>query len=441
MKKYLGLWALLVIGVWGCAGSSTGNPADAKVVVPKGAQLVMSDAPRQTEPTSDDTAIKTLGSDNRAFAFDLYTNLAKDNTNLFFSPFSISVALAMTYAGAENQTESEMKQTLHFSLPEPNLHDAFDATDRALKERATQVAPVSKNSTTSVEGGDGFTLNIFNQAWGQKDFHFLDSYLDVLATYYGAGLFLVDFADSEPARKLINGWVYEQTMKKVKDLLPAGSIDSNTALVLTNAIYFKASWQSKFNPNQTKDGVFHAPEADRTVPMMHKTLLEASYAEGDGYQAVELPYLSESVRMLVLLPAEGKFDTVASGLNDAFLQQVLSAMSETFVILTMPRFTFESENKLSHSLKALGMVSAFEDADFSGINRTGGIWIDEVYHKAFIAVDEEGTEAAAATAVGMKAGVGMENKTVTLDRPFIFLIYDEPTGQVLFLGHLKDPAP
>lgn len=441
MKKYLGLSALLVIGVLGCAGSSTGNPADAKVVVPKGAQLVMSDAPRQTEPTSDDTAIKTLGSDNRAFAFDLYATLAKDKTNLFFSPFSISVALAMTYAGAENQTASEMKQTLHFSLPEPNLHDAFDATDRALKERATQVASVGKNSTTSVEGGDGFTLNIVNQAWGQKGYDFVDSYLDVLATYYGAGMFLVSFADSEPTRKLINDWVSEQTMERIKDLLPPGSIDPLTSLVLTNAIYFKASWIDKFDPSQTKDSVFHAPDADRTVPMMHKTLHDASYAEGDGYQAVELPYLSESVRMLVLLPAEGKFDTIASGLNDAFLQQVLSAMSESSVILTMPRFTFESENTLKAPLQALGMVNAFADADFSGINSTDKLWIDEVYHKAFIAVDEEGTEAAAATAVVLTGKAAMENKTVTLDRPFIFLIYDNPTGQVLFLGHLKDPAP
>jgi serpin B len=175
--------------------------------------------------------------------------------------------------------------------------------------------------------------------------------------------------------------------------------------------------------------------------MMHKTLPEGSYAEGDGYQAVELPYLSDSVRMLILLPAEGKFDAIASGLSDDFVQQMLSAMKQNSVTLTMPRFTFESENQLKAPLQALGMISAFGDADFSGIDGTRSLFISEVYHKAFIAVDEKGTEAAAATAVVMRKVAVMENKTVTLDRPFIFLIYDKPTGEILFLGHLKDPTP
>lgn len=251
----------------------------------------------------------------------------------------------------------------------------------------------------------------------------------------------MDFADSEPTRELINGWVDEQTETRIKNLLPPASLTSDTRLVLTNAIYFKANWLSQFDADDTEEGIFHAPAGDRTVPMMHQTLSTA-YAEGANYQALEMSYLSPDVRMLFVLPAEGEFEAVSGALDDAFFQEVRAGLSEHDATLTLPRFEFESENPLKAPLRTLGMQLPFEgDADFMGI--AGGVeplWIDQVYHKAFVAVDEEGTEAAAATAVVVTTESAKPLAEISFDRPFLFAIYDEPTGQILFLGHLLDPG-
>ncbi|MBN1605926.1 MAG: serpin family protein [Polyangiaceae bacterium] len=446
--------------VAGCAGTGTGNPmnhdagrdsgidskpdAGTDSVRDSGSddagedsiaqvKLLMSDTPRVASPDLDATRSESFGSDNRTFAFDLYQQLAEPDKNLFFSPYSISVALAMTYAGAENATESEMRTALHFSLPEPDLHAAFDATSRAIQGRSQELAPEST--------GDGFELSIVNQAWGQLDYPFLESYLDVLGAYYGTGLYGVDFANSEPVRLTINDWVAEQTNERIKNLLPGGSITPDVRLVLTNAIYFKASWLFEFDPAHTESGTFHAPGGDRTVSMMSQSV-EASYAEGSNYQALELPYVSNAVRMLLILPAEGAFSEVAGSLGEIFFQQVRAALTSYSVVVRLPRFEFESEKPLKEPLSALGMSGAFAPgADFSGI--AGGadpLWIFDVYHKAFVAVDEQGTEAAAATAVVMGTDSVKPVAETTFDRPFIFAIFDDPTGQILFLGQLADPG-
>ena len=421
-----------------CAGTGTGNPTDPDSGggLPKGpaqVKLYMSAVQRLTSPDLDTTSTDAFGSDNRAFAFDLYRQLAEPDQNLFFAPYSISVALAMAYAGAETTTEAEMRSALHFTLPEPDLHAAFDATSRAIQARSEELPAGST--------GDGFDLHIVNQAWGQIDYPFLDSYLDILAAYYGSGLFGVDFADSEPVRQTINGWVLDQTNDRIEELLPQDSITNLTRLVLTNALYFKASWASKFDPASTTSGSFHAPAGDRSVPMMHQ-VLKAAYVEEADYQAVELPYLSDAVRMLLILPAEGAFEQIAGSLDEAFFQQLRAARSQYQVTLTLPRFEFESENPLKAPLSALGMPGAFvETADFSGI--AGGVqplWIDEVYHKAFVAVDEQGTEAAAATAVVIATLSAPPSAEAIFERPFLFAIVDEPTGQILFLGQLVDPG-
>lgn len=440
MKRYRFLFALSIISLVGCVGSSTGNPNNGDnpdtgldVVAPLGVELLMSDAPRETDPQVSDDDAEKLGSGNREFAFDLYQVLTAEDENLFFSPFSISIALAMSYAGAEGTTEEEMASALHFTLPEPQLHTAFNATDRALKGRADELADDST--------GQGFQLSIVNQAWGLKDYPYVESYLDVLAANYGAGLFVVDVF-GEPTRKIINDWVFEQTMERIEELLPPDSLTVDTRFVLTNAIYFKANWLVQFEESGTQDGTFHAAAAERTVPMMHQSL-DARYTEGTDFQAVELPYLSRSVRMLIVLPAEGQFDSVAAGMNDGFFQQLLSHLSQHSTGLTMPRFSFEFEQKLKPALTQLGMEAAFKDyiADFSGLSEEEPLVIDEVYHKAFVAVDEQGTEAAAATAVVINwIELATPSAEIVLDRPFIFVIYDEPTGQILFLGHLKDPV-
>ena len=444
-----------------CAGTGTGNPMDSDAQRDSGidskpdsgtdshpdspsgdaghqpiaeVKLLMSDTPRVVSPDLDATSGESFGHDNRAFAFDLYQQLAQPEQNLFFSPYGISVALAMTYAGARNTTETEIRTALHFSLPEPNLHAAFDATSRAIQGRSQQLAPEST--------GDGFELNIVNQAWGQLDYPFLDTYLDVLGAYYGSGLFGVDFANSDPVRQTINDWVAEQTNDRVKNLLPEGSITADVRLVLTNAIYFNASWLFKFDPAQTASGTFHAPAGDRTVSMMHQSV-DASYTEGPNYQALELPYVSDAVRMLLILPAEGAFSEVAGGLGDTFFGQVRAALTTYSVVVTLPRFEFESEKPLKAPLSGLGMSGAFAPgADFSGI--AGGaepLWVSDVYHKAFVAVDEQGTEAAAATAVvAVTDESDGPSAQATFDRPFVFAIFDDPTGQILFLGQLADPG-
>jgi serpin B len=446
--------------VAGCAGTGTGNPMNPDAGRDSGldskpdsstdshpdsespdagqepvaeVKLLMSDAPRVSSPDLDAAAAGSFGSDNRSFAFDLYQRLAEPDQNLFFSPYSISVALAATYAGAQNATETEMRTALHFSLPEPDLHAAFDATSRALQGRSGELAPEST--------GDGFELSIVNQAWGQLDYPFLDGYLDVLAAYYGTGLFGVDFANSEPVRRTINDWVAGQTNDRIEDLLPEGSITADVRLVLTNAIYFKASWLFKFDPAQTTSGTFHAPGGDRTVSMMHQSV-EASYAEGSNYQALELPYVSDAVRMLLILPAEGALSEVADSLGETFFQQVRAALTNYSVVVTLPRFSFEFEQPLKEPLSALGMPGAFLDAaDFSGIaGGTEPLHISDVYHKAFVAVDEQGTEAAAATAVVVLTESVKPIAETTFDRPFIFAILDDPTGQILFLGQLADPG-
>ncbi|HWA71852.1 MAG TPA: serpin family protein [Polyangiaceae bacterium] len=423
---------LLVLPLWAaCNGTSTGNPMGETGKPPKGATLVKSNLSRETDPQVSETDSATLADGNRAFAFDLYRTLSQPGKNLFFSPFSVSAALAMTYAGARGNTEAEMRSTLHFDLGQNLVHPAFNATLQSLDRRGAELAPDST--------GTGFELRIVNQAWGENGYPFLPTYLDVLATNYGAGLFTVNFSDSEATRTLINDWVKDQTEQRIKDLLPSGALSGDTRLVLTNAIYFKANWLQQFKPADTQDAVFHAASAERTVPMMHKTL-DANYVEGDGFQAVALPYLSPTVQMLLILPSEGNFDSFVGGLDDATFSSIREGLNEATVTLSLPKFQFESKNKLKGALSSLGMPSAFGNADFSGI--AGGIeelYIDEVYHKAFVGVDEQGTEAAAATAVVVTRESAKPLATLTLDRPFVFAIYDQPTGEVLFLGSLADP--
>ncbi len=400
------------------------------------AQTLKSDKPRIASPEVASEELQELVNGNTAFALDLYQALREGSGgNLFFSPYSISIALAMTYAGARGETEKEMAQVLHFTLPQSRLHPAFNSLDLTLKSRAQP----------EQEGGKGFQLNIASAIWGQQGHKFLQEFLDTLAQNYGAGLMLLDFAhDPEAARKTINDWVSEQTEGRIQELLPRGVIDFLTRLVLTNAIYFKAAWAEPFKKELTSDGTFHLLDGSGvTVPMMHQTT-DLGYAEGEGYQAVEIPYEGRKLAMVILLPAEGRFEAFERSLNAERLQSILRGMTYREVELTLPRFQVESGFRLAETLKAMGMRTAFnpEEADFSGMDGTRNLYIGDVLHKAFVSVDEEGTEAAAATAVVIKeTAMPRPPVKVTVDRPFIFLIRDLPTGTVLFLGRVLNPAP
>ena len=397
---------------------------------PQLTELLQSDKQRVASPDVGESELTTLVNGNNTFAFDLYQELGEKEGNLFYSPYSISLALAMTHAGARGETERQMADTLSFTLPQDRLHPVFNGLDSELSKRG---------EGAKGKDGEGFRLTIVNAIWGQNGYSFLPEFLDVLAENYGAGLRTLDF-DTEPeeSRLTINNWVSDQTEKRIENLIPQGVINELTRLVLTNAIYFNAAWLYPFNENSTEDGPFHLLDGTAvTAPMMKQTEM-FGYAEGDGYQAVELPYDGNELSMVILLPRADQFLTFEETLDAQRVSTILASLERRSVALTMPGFEFESEFSLKETLAALGMPIAFSmDADFSGMTGNYDLFIAEVVHKAFVSVDESGTEAAAATAVMMQLkGMPERPVEVTIDRPFIFLIRDVKTGSLLFIGRV-----
>jgi serpin B len=397
-------------------------------------QVVQSDKPRDTSPSVDESDLTALVDGNNAFAFNLYQVLKQTGGNLFYSPYSISEALAMTYAGARGETEKDMAEALNFTLSQDRLHPAFNSLDLQLKQRGQGAA--GKNGT-------GFKLDVANAIWGQEGYQFLAQYLDVLAQNYGAGLRIVDFIkQTEQSRVTINQWVSDQTQGKIKDLIPPGVINDMTRLVLTNAIYFNAAWQYPFDEKATSDGQFYLLDGSSvTVPMMKQTE-SFGYAKGANYEAVELPYSGQELSMVILLPKAGQFDAFENSLDAELVKTIIGQLETNEVSLTMPKFEYESSFGLKQALSTLGMGIAFtSDADFSGMDGNHDLLIQDVLHKAFVSVDEAGTEAAAATGVivGLTA-IPAQPAQVTIDRPFLFLIRDISTGSIIFVGRVLNPA-
>ena len=399
--------------------------------------VLQSNLQRITSPDIPSDDSQTLVDGNNAFALDIYQtlrSLASQDGNLILSPFSISLALAMTYAGARGETESQMANSLHFDLPQAGLHPAFNALDQDLASRGKAKS----------DSGAPLQLNIANAVWAEQTYPFLQEYLDLIASNYGAGIRLADFVNQYASiRQEINDWVYDQTQKKIKDLIPDGALNPNTRMVLVNAIYFKADWLSQFDANDTSDAPFHLLNGtDVTVKMMNQGMSVPYYA-GKGYQAVELPYAGDTAAMDIFVPDAGNFAAFESSLNSDVFNATLSHLQPSFMKLSLPKFTFESEFNLSEALKSMGMTGAFDSdkADFSGMTSQYDLFISDVIHKAFVAVDEKGTEAAAATAVIMEATMAIQyDVNLTIDRPFIFIIRDKPSGQILFMGRVLNPT-
>ncbi len=402
---------------------------------PQTIAFVQSNKARAALAPAANADLPALVTGNNAFVWDLYQKVAQPKGNLFYSPYSISLALAMTYAGARDATEQQMAGTMHYTLPQNRLHPAFNNLDLTLAQRG---------QGAKGKDGQGFRLNIANALWGQQGYQFLPGFLDLLAQNYGAGLRLLDFAQApEDSRVTINKWVSDQTENKIKDLIAPGTLVPATRLVLTNAIYFNAAWADQFKPEQTQDGPFDLLDGSQvTVPMMHQTA-SFGYTEGDGYQAVELPYDKNELSMVILLPQADKFQTFESTLDASHVATLVQNLKYKSVALTMSKFKFDSSFTLADALQALGMRDAFTygPANFSGMDGTRNLFIGQVIHKAFAAVDEQGTEAAAATAVIMTAGAARPEPpvTVTIDRPFVFLIRDIQTGAILFVGRVVNP--
>jgi serpin B len=402
---------------------------------PVQASELKSEKAREASPKVSQSDLDRLIEGNSAFAFNLYQVLKDKNNNLFYSPYSISEALAMTYGGAKNETEKQMAAAMQFLLEQNNLHPAFNYLDQELAKRGL-----------GAKGKDekGFRLNIVNAIWGQKDFKFKSLYLDLLAQNYGAGLRILDFKkDAEASRQIINQWVSDQTETRIKDLLPKGSVDDLTRLVLTNAIYFNAAWKNQFEKEATSNDKFTLADGSQaTVPFMHQSKMLA-YTEGEGFQAVQLPYDGNEMSMVILLPELAKFKTFEAGLSGEKVAKIVQSLNSAQVDLAFPKFKIESELGLNNTLKLLGMTDAFDPgkADFSGMDGAKDLVITDVVHKAWVTVDEAGTEAAAATGVvvGLTA-MPVEPKEMKIDHPFIFFIRDNQTGAILFIGRVMNPA-
>ncbi|HEY5922257.1 MAG TPA: serpin family protein [Kofleriaceae bacterium] len=414
MKRLLSL-ALLAA----CTDSSTTEIPEVK-----------SDVERELQPNVSAGEFATLVDGNTEFAADLYKQVKDKPGNLFMSPHSISIALAMTYAGANTNTATQMAAALHFDVPGTQLHAAFNKLDLELASRA---ANASGNTIP-------FRLKTANAIFGQKDKTFEGPFLDTLARNYGAGMRVLDFnADPEGSRETINRWVEEQTNDKIKDLLPMGSITDATRLVLSNAIYFSAAWDEPFKAEETADRPFKLADGTNiSVSTLHQSH-ERGYAEGDGYKVAELPYDGGQLSMVVIVPDD--LESFEASLDGARIKAIMDSIQTFLLDLTLPKFKFDAPLGLKEVLMNLGMVDAFTDgiADFSGIDGTRNLVITDVLHKGFVAIDEKGTEAAAATAVIVGDTSAPLPATLVVDKPFLFMIRDRPTGAILFVGRVVDP--
>jgi serpin B len=364
-----------------------------------------------------------------AFGLELYQQLKHQDTNLFFSPYSISVALSMTCAGARGQTRDQIAQALHTKSDRECLAADFGSLNRDLAD--------------SILKGEG-ELNLANGLWLQKGFNFNPDYLKFTEDTYGAHPNELDFKrDPESARNEINKWVAQQTRDKIQDLMTKGAIDTLTRFVLANAIYFKGKWDSEFDKKLTMNAPFTSLDGKRTsIPMMNREGM-FGYATGDGFQTLEMAYKEGHLSMVVLLPAKDfslkKFE---ERLNPDVVSTWLRELKKTRVDVYFPKFKMSTPvYQLDPLLKAMGMTKAFsKEADFSGMSTTKGLYISAVVHKAFVDINEEGTEAAAATGIAVRShSINPQKLVFRADRPFVFFIRHNPTNTILFLGRFTKP--
>jgi serpin B len=388
-----------------------------------------------TSPIRDVPAAKkvddmqAVAGGNNKFAEGLYCELKKSKGNLFFSPYSISTALAMTYAGARGETKTQMANVMHFDLNQQQFHEGIAQLQGELNEAGKKGA---------------FELNVANALWVQEGYKLLKGYLSLLEEQYKAKPHEADFVKAtEEARRKINSWVEEKTNGKIKDLIKPGVLSALTRLVLTNAIYFKGKWASQFEKGQTSDAEFTLVGKEKVkVPLMSQKG-NFRYLEREDIQALELPYTGDALSMLVLLPKKaGEIGKLEELLTLDILDKWIADLRKAEVMVYMPRFKMTSEFGLADTLKKMGMKDAFSlpPADFSGMTGKKDLLISAVIHKAFVDVNEEGTEAAAATGVVMRMeAVPTRPVVFRADHPFLFLIRDTRSGAILFLGRLMNP--
>lgn len=389
--------------------------------------------PDEAEKAGNKKTMQISETDNTEFSLALYQTLGKSNSgNFFFSPYSVSTALSMTLAGAAGQTEKQMASLLRA----PENIAAYHAARAALEKKIERIA----------EKGN-VTLETANSLWPQKGYALSQAFLKDLKRYYGSTVTPVDYRDAtEAARNTINTWVEKKTRDKIRELLKPGILNSLTRLTLVNAIYFKGDWSNRFDGSATTDAPFFIrPDSTESVSMMHQKR-KFRYGASDSLQIIELPYSGEDLSMLILLPAE---KNGISGLEETLTPKTLDDLSkslrETTVSIFLPKFTVTSTLRLDETLRTLGMTDAFDPAkaDFSRMtSQNDKLFIGAVVHKAFIDVNEEGTEAAAATGVviSLTSAMPRPEPVFRADHPFLFLIRENRSGSILFMGRVAEPG-
>jgi serpin B len=443
MRQTLSRWSVgfAALLLAGCSGTyvvpdeSTGAPGASNDVKP-GAPIVDSKA---DVPPATPSELSSFAKASNAFSGDLYRELAGATPgNLFYSPASLSTALAMTWLGARGATRDEMTKVLHSG-------DVPGADANALTSSAARlIASMNDPSRTD------YTLSVVNRLFGEKTYGFDAGFLDVTKKQFGAELAMVDFKTAfEPARDRINGYVLKSTHDKIKDLIPKGGVDADVRLVLVNAIYMHADWAEPFDKAATHEQAFHpTPSTSTSVDMMHADV-HAPAGEVDGVQMIELPYKGGDLSMTILMPSEpAKMPELEAKIGSGGLDAMVGSLKVESIGLALPKFKIDPTEPmaLAGTLSKMGMPLAFTEgaADFSGMSKPGeeALFISRVFHKAFVAVDELGTEAAAASAIVMsrESAVAEPQKTFVADHPFLFVLRDKKSGLVLFMGRLSDPS-
>ena len=390
---------------------------------------------KQNPLPANDNPISTQGLSNvveanNKFAIDLYPKYRADEGNIFFSPYSISTALAMTYEGARGQTAEEMQKVFYFPEDSNTMRNGY----------ANLYAEINKP-------GKKYKLSAANALWAENDFQFLDEYSNVVDQYYNSKVTNLNFKqDPEGSRVTINNWVEDKTNDKIKDLIPSGLITPMTRLVLTNAVYFKGEWVKQFNKDDTIERDFTTDSSNVVKAfMMQRTDDESiyNYGENSMLQILEMPYSGDDLSMLIILPKDNNLEDVEKSFTTDKLSNWKDELTEQRVNVFLPRFKFETKYFMAEDLAEMGMPTAFGSADFSGMTGKMDLVISQVIHQAFVEVNEEGTEAAAATAVIMRTSAGPGGPTIPVfnaDHPFIFIIQQKDTGNILFIGRVSNPT-
>jgi serpin B len=440
--------SLLTLVPLAAACSSSSSPAAPGG--PAGHAEARSALARDTAPVLTDAEKQAVADGSDAFTTAMLGQLPADG-NLAYSPFSIGVALSMLYAGAKGQTATEIAQALHWTLPQARVAKAYDGSTLALATRAddafayTQKRAADSGGSLSAPDASNFRLHVVNSLWADQRMHFESPFLDTMAVDYGAGVTLANFSGAPDTERLaINQWVSDETLTRIQDLLPQGSVTPDTAVVLVNAIHLKLPWATELTPSSAP-APFTTSSGSKVSTTYVGTVETCFWFEDASVQAVRVPLAGGKVSMIFAMPKAGDLKGFEAGLTGAKLAAIRTSMTSKSVDLALPKFRFTSASiSLSDALKALGMKAALiaGQADLTGMGSTGNpLYVSDVMHKAMVGLDEKGVEAAAATAVLIRdAAIFQPDVTFHADRPFFFAIVDEPTGNTLFAGRVTDPT-